>query len=186
MEISFRSCMVMLHGMLFGLFFLLAIYGILLELYRTASPAQPNAHGIARERGYLIVTAALGWAAVLTGAYLVYPWYRAIPPAGIASLAAYPQFLLKSSTTTAGWHSVGMEWKEHIAWFAPISMTMVAYVVTKYRKSVESLPQIRAAVLRFALVAFLATAVAGFFGAMLNKHAPVQGGPVLRLMGERR
>lgn len=186
MEISFRSCMAMLHGMLFGLFFLMAIYSILVELWAPVTPDRQTARRLPWERGYLVITAAVGWAAVLTGAYLVYPWYRALPPAGTTSLAAFPQFLLKSSARTAGWHSVGMEWKEHIAWFAPIAMTMVAYILTKYRQSMHLLPQVRAAVLRFTLAALFATAVAGFFGAMLNKNAPVQGGPVLHLMGESR
>ena len=80
---------------------------------------------------------ALGWAAVLTGAYVIYPWYRAVPPAGLTDLALYPRYLLKSSATTAGWHDLGMEWKEYVAWMAPIAMTMVAYILTKYRLSIQ-------------------------------------------------
>jgi len=75
-----------------------------------------------------------------------------------------------------------MEWKEHVAWLAPISMTMVAYVFAKYGPSLVKLPQIRHAVLAFAVVAFVATGVAGAFGAFLSKYAPVRGGTSIHLM----
>jgi hypothetical protein len=177
----------MIHGMLFGAFFLMMIFGLVVELYRSTQEAQPT-HLSARwhtlERLYLFKMVALGWAAVLTGAYIVYPWYRAVPPSGVTNLALYPRYLLKSSTTTAGWHDLGMEWKEHIAWIAPIAMTMVAYVLTKYRLSIREHPQIRKTVLVFALVAFGAAGTAGLFGAMLNKYAPVNGGSTIHLVGK--
>ena len=187
MEITLRALITLIHGMLFGAFFLMAIYGLVVELYRSAYVEQPSkltTKGYSLERLYLICMVGLGWAAVLTGAYIVYPWYRAVPPAGVTNLALYPRFLLKSSATTAGWHDLGMEWKEHIAWIAPIAMTMVAYVLTKYRLSMREHPQVRTAVLVFALVAFGAAGVAGFFGAMLNKYAPVNGGPTIHLKGK--
>ena len=40
----------------------------------------------------------------------------------------------------------------------------------------------RTAVLRFAVAAFIATGIAGAFGAFLNKYAPVRGGAVIILM----
>ena len=138
MEITLRALITLIHGMLFGTFFLMAVYGLVVELRHAAYFQQPpklTAQGYARERLYLIAMVGLGWAAVLTGAYLIYPWYRAVPPAGVTDLALYPRYLLKSSATTAGWHDLGMEWKEHVAWIAPIAMTMVAYVLTKYRLS---------------------------------------------------
>jgi uncharacterized membrane protein len=69
-----------------------------------------------------------------------------------------------------------MEWKEHIAWFAPIAMTMVAYVSIKYGTSIRKHRQLRNALLVFVLVAFFAAGVAGYFGAEIDDHAPVQGG----------
>ena len=187
MEVTLRALITLVHGMLFGAFFLMAVYGLVVELYRSAHAERPSAltaKGYSLERLYLIGMVGLGWAAVLTGAYLIYPWYRAVPPTGVTDLALYPRFLLKSSATTAGWHDLGMEWKEHIAWIAPIAMTMVAYVVTKYRLSIRDHPQVRTAVLAFALVAFGVAGVAGFFGAMLNKYAPVNGGPAIHLKGK--
>jgi hypothetical protein len=86
-----------------------------------------------------------------------------------------------SSPTTIGWHSLGMEWKEHVAWFAPISITMAAFVFIRYGRDLANHKQLRAAVLGFAAVSFVAAGIAGFFGAMIDKVAPVQGGPTIQL-----
>jgi hypothetical protein len=89
--------------------------------------------------------------------------------------------MLMSSPTTIGWHSLGMEWKEHVAWFAPISITMAAFVFIRYGRELASHRQLRAAVVGFAAASFLAAGIAGFFGAMINKYAPVQGGPSIQI-----
>ncbi len=93
----------------------------------------------------------------------------------------FPQHLLMSSSTTIGWHSLGMEWKEHVAWFAPISITTVAFVFIRYGRDLINHKQLRATVLGFAVASFLAAGIAGFFGAMIDKSAPVQGGPTIQL-----
>jgi len=93
----------------------------------------------------------------------------------------FPQRLLMSNPTTIGWHSLGMEWKEHVAWFAPISITMVAFVFIRYGRDLKNHPQLRTTVLSFALASFVAAGIAGFFGAMINKSAPVQGGLTIQL-----
>ena len=102
-------------------------------------------------RIYLTAMAVLAWLTVLTGAYIIYPWYRAVPPPGTANLAAFPQRLLMSNPSTSAWHSIGMEWKEHVAWLVPISITMAAAVFSQYRRSLRIHPELRAAVLRFCL-----------------------------------
>jgi hypothetical protein len=124
----------------------------------------------------------LAWLTVFSGAYVVYPWYRAVPPAGVTDLANYPRRLLLSTGQTSEWHNIGMEWKEHVSWLAPIAMTMVAYVTWKYGRAIIQHRNMRIGVLGFAVAAFLATAVAGAFGAFLNKYAPVRGGSVIILM----
>lgn len=168
----------------FGALYLLACSGALIELYRLTFPAVPSESTAGQMRFlkvYLVTMAALAWAAVLTGAYVVYPWYRATPPMGTVDLSMYPQRLLMSNPSTTGWHSLGMEWKEHVAWFAPISITMVAFVFIRYGRDLVNHKQLRAAVLGFATASFLAAGVAGFFGAMINKAAPVQGGPTIHM-----
>lgn len=99
----------------------------------------------------------------------------------------FPQRMLMSSPSTIGWHSLGMEWKEHVAWLAPILMTAVAFVFARYGHNLQKHRQLRAAVLTFTVVSFAAAAIAGFLGAMINKSAPVQGGSVIRFsQGESR
>ncbi len=132
MEMTSRSLWTLIHGMGFGALYLLACSGALVELYRrycTHNPELPTERDEKFLRVYLVCMAALAWLAVLTGAYIIYPWYRAVPPPGTTNLAAFPQRLLMASPTTSGWHSIGMEWKEHVAWIAPISITMAAAVV---------------------------------------------------------
>lgn len=185
MEITSRGLWTMIHGMGFGALYLLACSGAIVELWRRYAPAADQPAALRDEtflRIYLIGMALLAWLAVFTGAYIVYPWYRAIPPAGTASLSAFPQRLLMSSPSTAGWHSLGMEWKEHVAWLAPISITMAAAVFTRYGRGIKNHPPLRNAVLAFVLVSFVAAGVAGFFGATINKKAPVAGGATIQLL----
>jgi len=184
MEITFRDLMTVLHGMGFGALFMLAFSGAIAEFYRMTAggpvmAAPSNDQSMLRT--YLIAMVVLAWLTVFSGAYVVYPWYRAPMPTG-ADLAAYPRSLLLSSQSTSGWHSLGMEWKEHVAWIAPIAMTMVAYVYGKYGVQLGKFASLRKAVFVFALAAFVATGAAGAFGAFLNKYAPVRGGANIHLM----
>jgi hypothetical protein len=184
MEITQRALWTLIHGMGFGALYLLACSGALVGLYQftTASTTPESTPGQQRFlRIYFIAMVALAWASVLMGTYVIYPWYRAAPPAGTADLSMFPQRLLMSNPATIGWHSLGMEWKEHVAWFAPISITMVAFVFLKYGRDLAKHPQLRAAVLVFTAASFAAAGVAGFFGAMLDKYAPVQGGGTVQL-----
>lgn len=188
MEITLRDLLTVIHGMGFGALFMLAFSGAIGELYWFSAPGvrpQPGTREQKLLSFYLIAMVVLAWAAVITGAYIIYPWYRAIPPHDVTNLANYPQAFLMSSPLTSEWHNLGMEWKENIAWLAPISMTMVAYVTMKYGAAITKHRQLRLAILGFAVVAFVATGVAGAFGAFLNKFAPVRGGtPIVLLHGE--
>ena len=185
MEITTRDLWTIFHGMGLGALFMLAFSGAVAELYRLSAPGVPAQLG-AQERNllnfHLLAMVVLAWLAVLTGAYIVYPWYRAVPPAGVTDLAGYPRSLLLSSGRTSEWHRIGMEWKEHVAWVAPIAITMVAYVTMKYQRAIIRLQQMRLAVLTFTGAAFIATGIAGAFGAFLNKYAPVRGGSTIILM----
>src|SRR5271167_3043059 len=188
MELTLRDLITVLHGMGFGALFMLAFSGAIGVIYATAAGGvnwSPSPRNRRLFRFYLVSMAVMAWLTVLSGAYLIYPWYRAAPPAGVTDLSAYPQRLLLSSPLTAGWHDFGMEWKEHIAWFTPIAMTMVAYVFIKYGPRLALHRQMRNAVLGFTAVAFFATAVAGLFGAFLNKYAPVRGGAEIVLFEEK-
>jgi hypothetical protein len=191
MEITLRELVTSIHGMLFGGFFLLALFGAIVLLLNRFNPARSSPDSTSAQPAsrwqtiYLIAMVALGWAAVLSGAYIIYPWYRAVAPTG-ADLALYPKFLLTAHPSTAGWHNFGMEWKEHVAWIAPMAATMVAWVLLKHRAAWNAHRAVRTTVLGFAAVAFLAAMIAGGWGAMINKKAPVQGGQSYQLMGSTK
>jgi hypothetical protein len=184
-EITLRDAVTVLHGMLFGALLLLGLTGAAIAVYATTAttgPWSPTARQRRLLSTYLIALTVLAWLAVLLGAYVVYPWYRAHLPAGAVNLADYPQRLLMSSPTTSGWHDLGMEWKEHIAWFAPLSVTAATYIFVRYGEGLRSFRSLRNAALALIALAFVSGGVAGFFGAMLNKYAPVRGGGTLTLM----
>lgn len=184
MEITSRALWTLIHGMGFGVLYMMACSGAVVEFYRrfiTRTPS-PQASDGPFLKVYLIVMCVLAWLAVLSGTYIVYPWYRATPPIGTTDLSAFPQRLLMSHPDTIGWHSMGMEWKEHVAWLVPITVTMAAAVVARYGTELRNHPRLRSAVLGAVLFSFASSALAGFWGAMIDKSAPVEGGQTIRVM----
>ncbi len=176
MSVTAKELWTVLHGLTLGSLFLLAFAGGLAGLY-SLRPEWVTVEGI-RERTRRLtdgtwLMAIVAWLTVFTGTYIVYPWYRLKPPGG-ADLTSYPRALLLSKPATAAWHTFGMEWKEHIAWFAPILATAVAFVVAYYGEQLAHENKIRRTVLWLFVVAFLAAAVAGVFGAFINKVAPIR------------
>jgi len=111
---------------------------------------------------------------VITGTYIVYPWYRARPPEGTSDLSNFPRYLLLADPSTAEWHTFGMEWKEHVAFLAPMAATVVAYIVSYYGPTLARKVGERRAVMIFFIVSFAAAAAAGMFGAFITKAAPVR------------
>src|ERR1700722_3019372 len=97
MEITVRGLWTMIHGMGFGALYLMACSGALVEIYRRYSARPGPAVTLTDEkflRNYLIVMAVLAWLTVLSGTYLIYPWYRAVPPPDSISLIYFSQRLL--------------------------------------------------------------------------------------------
>ncbi|MEX0788042.1 MAG: hypothetical protein WD040_04510 [Anaerolineales bacterium] len=152
------------------------VRGGLAGLY-SLRPAWVTVEGLKERMGRLRIgmwaMAAIAWWTVLTGTYIVYPWYRAAPPEG-ADLAAFPRSLLLANPSTAQWHTFGMEWKEHLGWLAPIAATVVAFLVSAYGAQLAAQPKIRRAVTWFFVASFAVAGVAGLFGALINKVAPVR------------
>ncbi len=187
MEITTRSFWTLIHGMGFGALYLLAGSGAVALLYGRFSADAPVGAPPQSDRFlgiYLATMAALAWLTVLTGTYIIYPWYRATPPNGTVNLEAFPRALLLSHPATRQWHLIGMEWKEHIAWLVPIAITVAAYVAIKYARDLGNHPQLRIAVHGFVIISLLAAGIAGFFGVMLDKNAPVNGGQTIHLVQE--
>jgi hypothetical protein len=169
----------------FGALYLLAVSAAIALLYQRVSANAPATVPLKADRFlgiYLSIMAALAWLTVLTGTYIVYPWYRATPPSGSVNLTAFPRALLLSHPATKQWHLIGMEWKEHVAWLVPITITAAAVVAIRYARDLKHHPQLRSALLGFTAVSLFAAGIAGFFGAMLDKNAPVDGGQTIHLV----
>ncbi len=170
MHLTDRETWTVIHGMVLGAAFLLAFAGGLAGLY-SLRPGLITPEGIRERTRRLIVgtwvMAAVAWATVITGTWIVYPWYR-------SSAIDSPRSMLLANPDTARWHTFGMEWKEHIAWFAPILATTVAFVVAYYGSRLIRHQSVRRALMVMFVAAFAAAGVAGVFGAFINKVAPIR------------
>ena len=170
MSVSSRELWTILHGLIFGSLFLLAFAGGLAGLY-SFRPEWVTVAGI-RERLQRLLAgtwlmAVVAWITVLSGTYVVYPWYRARTPDS-------PRSLLLANPATKLWHNFGMEWKEHVGWLAPILATAVAFTVAYYGPQLARESRMRRALVWLFAFAFGAAGIAGLFGAFLNKVAPIR------------
>ncbi|HEX9380857.1 MAG TPA: hypothetical protein VF891_05100 [Gaiellaceae bacterium] len=188
MELTSRETWTLIHGLILGSLFLLAFAGGLAGLYSFRTELV-TAVGI-RERLFRLrvgVTgmAVLAWATVITGTWVVYPWYReTIAGKSLAACGGLqapnskcsPKEFLLSNTSgdTSDWHEFGMEWKEHIAWMAPMLATAAALLVLYYGRNLVADRRLRMIVLVLFVGAFATAAVAGLFGALITKAAPVR------------
>ncbi|HSM02005.1 MAG TPA: hypothetical protein VK960_06155 [Acidimicrobiia bacterium] len=190
MELSSRETWTVIHGLVLGTIFLLAFAGGLAGLW-SLRPGFLTTAGIQERMKRLYVgswvMAATAVATVVTGTWIVYPWYRAkLSPVGddvyagctdlvLPSATCSPRDFLKSNVSgdTETWHVFGMEWKEHISWAAPILAVAAAFLITYYGPRLISRKWLRMVVLVMFVAAFAAAVVGGAFGAFLNKIAPI-------------
>lgn len=188
MDLTSRETWTLIHGLILGSLFLLAFAGGLAGLYSFRTELV-TPEGI-RERLFRLrvgVTgmAVLAWATVITGTWVVYPWYReTIAGKSLAACAGLeapnskcsPKEFLLSNTSgdTSNWHDFGMERKEHIAWTAPMLATAAAFLVLYYGRNLVTDKRLRTLVLVLFIGAFVTAAIAGLFGALITKAAPVR------------
>jgi hypothetical protein len=176
MSLTSRELWTLVHGMGLGALFLLAFAGGLAGFY-SLRPEWLTAAGI-RERIVRLdvgtsIMAVVAWLTVLTGTWIVYPWYRARPPEGTAALEAFPRYYLLADERLAEWHHFGMEWKEHIAWIAPYLATAVAFGAVYYGPRLAYEPAVRRLLIWVFVAAFAVAGIAGLFGALITKAAPI-------------
>ncbi len=187
MEMSEREIWTVIHGMGLGAIYLLAFGGALAGMWSfrpgflTAAAVRERMTRLYVGFGAMCVTA---WATVITGTFIVYPWYR-VKLAGaefekcagldLPSAECSPRdFLLSgASGETQEWHHLGMEWKEHVAWLAPLLATSAFLLVLVYGARLITNPRLRNAVLILLVASFAAAVIAGAFGAFITKVAPV-------------
>jgi len=169
MSLTDRELWTLIHGMILGALFLLGFAGGLEGLY-SLRPRLLSHEGVRdrvrRLRIGVVAMAVAAWGTVITGTWIVYPWYR-------ADVADSPRSLLLADPNLEGWHHFGMEWKEHVAWISPILATVVAFIVIYYGTSLIRHDRVRKSTLLLFVLAFGFAAVAGLFGALITKAAPL-------------
>ncbi|MEK7424410.1 MAG: hypothetical protein AAB131_11285 [Actinomycetota bacterium] len=187
MELTLRETWAVIHGLVLGTLYLLAFAGALAGLW-SLRPGLVTAAGIKERmtRLYLgfAVMAATAWLTVISGTWVVYPWYREkIAGADFAKCAGLDlpsascsprDFLLSNvSGETERWHEFGMEWKEHVAWAAPFLATSAFLLVLYYGPRLTARTWLRTTVIVMLVGGFAAAVVGGAFGAFINKVAPI-------------
>jgi hypothetical protein len=169
MHLSNHEWWGLIHGMGFGAVFLLAFAGGLAGLY-SLRPELVTTVGVTermrRLRIGVVAMAVAAWGTVLTGTWIVYPWYRDPSPTS-------PKSVLLGNPDTKDWHEFAMEWKEHIAWLSPILATAVAFIVLYYGTNLIRHDRVRKTAIALLSLSFAFAAVAGTLGALITKSAPV-------------
>jgi hypothetical protein len=128
-DLTTREFWALIHGIVLGGAFLLAFSGGLAGFYSLRPQLVTEAGIVERMRRLRLGTgamAALTWLTVIVGTWVVYPWYREDVPSA-------PKSRLLASSDTSDWHEFAMEWKEHVAWLAPMLATAAAFLVFYYR-----------------------------------------------------
>jgi hypothetical protein len=187
MEFTSRETWTLVHGLILGTFFLLAFAGGLAGLWSLRTEYVTEAGVVERVRRLKLGTASMAiaaWLTVITGTWIVYPWYReslagengmgcqgAQAPTDTCSPRDF--LLSNESGNTADWHEFGMEWKEHVAWLSPMLATLAAFLVFYYGPALARNRTARVLVLIVFAAAFVTAAIAGLFGALITKTAPI-------------
>jgi hypothetical protein len=153
-----------------GALFLLAFAGGLAGLYSLRTTLLTDAGITERMRRLkigIVTMAVAAWLTVITGTWVVYPWYREKTPTS-------PRSQLLADPATADWHKFAFEWKEHVAWLSPILATAVAFIVIYYGRQLIEHDRVRRTAMTLFVLSFAFALVAGAFGAFVTKVAPVE------------
>jgi hypothetical protein len=177
MLFSDRSILTMVHGIALGGAALMALSAALFSLYalRRSTASDPAAAAASPAvAGLAVFAAAVLWLAVISGTYVVFPPYRATPPAGLTDLAAYPRALIMANPNTAWLHAFAMETKEHAPWIASMLATAAAFVAVRYRRTLLHDAQVRRMAATLLAVSLVLVAYVSLLGIFVNKVAPLE------------
>lgn len=172
-----RSLWTMLHGIALGGVALMALFAALMAMGAARAAAgseealEGQAHSVAR---LAVLAAATLWLAVLVGTYVVFPPYRATPPAGATDLSSFPRSLLLADPDTAWLHAFAMESKEHMPWIGSMLATAVAFTSVRYRSTLLKDAQLRRLSMTLLAICFALVSFVGLMGIFVNKVAPLQ------------
>lgn len=183
MNLSDREFWGLIHGMGLGALFLLAFGGAVAGLWSLRSELltpEGVRERIPRLKTGLLIMAIAAWLTVISGTWIVYPWYRAGATATceVSSVDQVPaecgaKWVLIANPDTAEWHEFAMEWKEHAAWIVPLLATAVAFAVFYMGAGLLARQDIRRQLMWFLFASFVLAAIAGLLGALITKNAPV-------------
>ena len=168
MELTAKELWTVVHGMVLGSIYLLAFTGGLVDLWNL-KPSMLTKTGFQTDlrtlRVGIWIMAIISWLTVITGTYIVYPWYN-----------EGPRNFLLSHPKLIGWETFGMEWKILMGFVSPILMTSVGFIVTYYRNELLHRPALRNILLTLFLISFITAAIAALFGTFITKIAPIDLG----------
>src|SRR6266498_5019259 len=103
MHLTYREWWALIHGIIFGAFFLLAFSGGLAGLWSLRTEwvtAEGLRERVRRLKIGTVTMALAAWGTVITGTWIVYPWYRSKSPDS-------PKSKLTADPSTADWHTFG-------------------------------------------------------------------------------
>jgi hypothetical protein len=169
MTFGSRDIWALIHGIGFGALFLLAFAGGLADLYSLRRPLLTELGVVEKTRRLVFGVTAMAVVdigAVVTGTWIVYPWYREKTPDS-------PRTKILADATTADWHTFGMEWKEHVAWISPMLAVAAAFIALYYGRQLVSHNRVRHTVTSLFIGAFVFALIAGVLGALITKVASV-------------
>jgi hypothetical protein len=169
MRLTTVEAIAMVHGMLIGGAFLLAFSGGLLALHGLRSELLTAAgvqHRIKQLKLGTSVMALMAWATVLTGTWVILPWYRAASPDS-------PKSKLLADPATRQWHEFADLWKTHLALMSPLLATAAAALVLYYGRTLARDRSLRSIVLVLLVAAFAVSSIAALIGALVTRVAPV-------------
>jgi hypothetical protein len=170
MQLTGREMWALVHGMLIGGPFLLAFTGALVSLAGLRSDyltAEGIRNRVVQLRVGACVMAAMAWAIVLMGTWVLLPWYREDNPDS-------PRSILLSDPDTRQWHEFADVWKTHVAYMAPILATAAAALVVYYGRSLARDRTARNLVLTLMLGAFAVASLAALIGSLVTRAAPIR------------
>jgi hypothetical protein len=170
MELTHREIWALVHGLLIGGPFLLAFAGALVALsgLRADRLTADGIHDRVKQlRIGTCLMAAMAWAIVLIGTWVLLPWYREDSPDS-------PRSRLIADPSTRQWHEFADVWKTHVAFMAPILTTTAAALVLYYGPGLARDRTIRNIVLAMLLAAFAVASLAALLGSLVTRAAPLR------------
>ncbi|HWV58399.1 MAG TPA: hypothetical protein VNZ57_13180 [Longimicrobiales bacterium] len=170
------SIWTMAHGIALGGGGMLGLAAVLFYLWSwsVGSGVRPTERQATMFAGLNVAIAALLWATVIVGTFVVFPIYRLPPPEGVVDLAQHPRAFLVGDPELAWLHTFAMESKEHVPWITAMLASAIAFV------TLRNPPQVFADRGRFRMIAaltvicFVLVSEMALLGVFVNKVAPVQ------------